>query len=394
MVAERPAGLLRVPGAGASPTPNCSSTWCTCSPSPSCRTTSSSHQTLIGSLETALVAGDGVAGVGLHDLGDQLARPRSASGPAHAVRPDAGQPDHVRGPAAGVRGAGPWIGVAYAAMQIGRSAFAVVALRGERLERNFERILAWCLVSGSLRGRGRAGPRVEPRGPGGWQRSPSTCSEEWSASTRRGSVVRPRSTGPLTPAIMAERCQAFLLIALGESVVVMGAALSEPRASRWGRGRRLCGRLRRGGRPVVGLFRSQRRGRGPRRRTLRRPGPAGPVRLPSRSSDHGRGRDCRGRGRSTGAGPPRGVANGLSGLDGAREARPCSWLGHSAFKAIIWRVVPWSRLVAIVVLGLLAPAATRVSSLALAWCVAAVVVGVVVADRFLSSGDGAAPSPG
>ncbi|HTS96691.1 MAG TPA: low temperature requirement protein A, partial [Streptosporangiaceae bacterium] len=42
------------------------------------------------------------------------------------------------------------VGVAYAVMQIGRSAFAVVALRGRPLQRNFQRILAWCLVSGLL----------------------------------------------------------------------------------------------------------------------------------------------------------------------------------------------------------------------------------------------------
>ena len=42
------------------------------------------------------------------------------------------------------------VGGAYAAMQIGRSVYTVFALRGERLQRNFERILAWCMVSGAL----------------------------------------------------------------------------------------------------------------------------------------------------------------------------------------------------------------------------------------------------
>jgi len=42
------------------------------------------------------------------------------------------------------------VGVAYAVMQIGRSVFAVVALRGRPLQRNFQRILSWCLVSGAL----------------------------------------------------------------------------------------------------------------------------------------------------------------------------------------------------------------------------------------------------
>ena len=42
------------------------------------------------------------------------------------------------------------VGAAYATMQIGRSAFAVVALNGQPLQRNYQRILAWCVVSGVL----------------------------------------------------------------------------------------------------------------------------------------------------------------------------------------------------------------------------------------------------
>lgn len=47
-------------------------------------------------------------------------------------------------------GRGLWVGAPYAAMQVGRSLFAVAGLAGERLQRNFARILAWCLLSGSL----------------------------------------------------------------------------------------------------------------------------------------------------------------------------------------------------------------------------------------------------
>lgn len=42
------------------------------------------------------------------------------------------------------------VGAAYATMQVGRSAFVMVVLRGERLQRTFQRILVWCLVSGGL----------------------------------------------------------------------------------------------------------------------------------------------------------------------------------------------------------------------------------------------------
>jgi low temperature requirement protein LtrA len=42
------------------------------------------------------------------------------------------------------------VGGAYAVQQIGRTVFMVVALRGHPLQANFERILAWCVVSGTL----------------------------------------------------------------------------------------------------------------------------------------------------------------------------------------------------------------------------------------------------
>ncbi|HJZ08242.1 MAG TPA: low temperature requirement protein A, partial [Trebonia sp.] len=41
------------------------------------------------------------------------------------------------------------VGASYAVQQVGRSVFMVVALRGP-LQRNYERILAWCTVSGAL----------------------------------------------------------------------------------------------------------------------------------------------------------------------------------------------------------------------------------------------------
>jgi low temperature requirement protein LtrA len=54
--------------------------------------------------------------------------------------------------------------------------------------------------------------------------------------------------------------------------------------------------------------------------------------------------------------------------------------GHALFKAVVWRVTPWSRIVAIVVLALLGLLAPHVTALALGICAAAVVVGVAVAD--------------
>ena len=45
---------------------------------------------------------------------------------------------------------GLWVGVAYAVQQIGRTIFMLIALRGHPLEANFQRILAWCIVSSAF----------------------------------------------------------------------------------------------------------------------------------------------------------------------------------------------------------------------------------------------------
>jgi low temperature requirement protein LtrA len=116
---------------------------------------------------------------------------------------------------------------AYAAMQIGRTIYVIAAVRRDQsLQRNFERILCWCIVSGTLALIGAAtdghtrevlwaiavgidvlGGVIGFYVPG-WGRS-STA--EWTVDG----------------AHIAERCHAFVLIALGESVVVLGATLSE-----------------------------------------------------------------------------------------------------------------------------------------------------------------------
>jgi low temperature requirement protein LtrA len=114
---------------------------------------------------------------------------------------------------------------AYALIQVGRSIFTIVALRGHRLQRNFERILAWCTVSGAAlilgaftHGHvreliwaaaiafdvlgGRAGFWTPGLG--------RSKTEEW---TIEGSHF-------------AERCEGFVIIALGESIVAIGSTLS------------------------------------------------------------------------------------------------------------------------------------------------------------------------
>src|SRR5690348_7254810 len=102
----------------------------------------------------------------------------------------------------------------------------VIALRGHPLEANFLRILAWCVASSAF-------------AIAGGLAHGDARALLWLAAVcvdLLGGVV-----GFYTPGLgrsrtsdwtiegghFAERCQAFILIALGESIVIIGAALTE-----------------------------------------------------------------------------------------------------------------------------------------------------------------------
>jgi low temperature requirement protein LtrA len=122
-------------------------------------------------------------------------------------------------------GAGLAIGLGYAAVQIGRSVFAIYATRHEALERNFQRFFVWSLVGGALAILGgvahghlrellwalvvvldlfSAGVGYYVPGLG------RTATIEWTVDGTHA----------------AERIQAFVMIALGESIVIIGASLA------------------------------------------------------------------------------------------------------------------------------------------------------------------------
>ena len=121
--------------------------------------------------------------------------------------------------------AGLVIGASYATVQIGRNLFAVYATRHEALERNFQRFFVWSLVGGSLaiigglaQGHLREvlwalvvaldlfSAAVGFYVPGLGR----TATREWN----------------IDGAHAAERIQAFVMIALGESIVIIGASLT------------------------------------------------------------------------------------------------------------------------------------------------------------------------
>jgi low temperature requirement protein LtrA len=116
---------------------------------------------------------------------------------------------------------------AYVAMQVGRSLFAVRELGGQPgLQRNFERILAWSAAAGTL-------------WLAGGVAHGSAREALWVAAV----VVDYAApvTGFFTPGLgrsttrdwtiagghLAERCQLFVIVALGESILATGAAFGE-----------------------------------------------------------------------------------------------------------------------------------------------------------------------
>ena len=275
------------------------------------------------------------------------------------------------------------VGAAYAAMQIGRSAFAVVALNGQPLQRNYQRILAWCVVSGVLAILGglKAGHARELLWVGAV------------GVDLAGGIV-----GFYTPGLgrsstadwtiegghFAERCQAFILIALGESIVVTGTTLS---------------RLHRISGAEIGAFAAALIGSVGLWWLYFDRSADESAKVIAASADPGR------LGRSAYHFIHPIMVAGIIVIAAGDEvmlSRPgtvgdaaVSWMilggtaafiaGHAAFKATIWRRISWPRAAAIVLLALLGLLAPHVSALILGGCAAAVVVAVAIADQFTNA---------
>jgi low temperature requirement protein LtrA len=276
---------------------------------------------------------------------------------------------------------GLWVGGAYAVQQIGRSVFMVIALRGHPLEANFQRILAWCVVSsafavagGLAHGNARAllwlgAVSVDLLGGLTGFYTPGLGRSRTSDWTIEGGHF-------------AERCQAFILIALGESIVIIGATLTEVKEITAAAVASFVIAFA-GSVALWWLYFDQSAGAA--------------AEMIARSDDPGR------LGRSayhlihpvmvagiivTAAadekvladpGQPASIAAAWMILGG-----PALFLaGHAAFKLVVWRAISWPRLAGIAGLVLLAPAAGAISALALAACSAVLVIAVAASDRFI-----------
>ena len=274
---------------------------------------------------------------------------------------------------------GLWVGGAYAVQQIGRSVFMVIALRGDPLQANFKRILAWCVVSSALAvGGGFA------HGYGRdllWALAVGVDLAGGTVGFATPWLGRSRTSDwTIEGGHFAERCQAFVLIALGESIVIIGATLSADKsatvASVTGFVVAFAGSValwwvyfdRSADASTEVITRSNDPGRlGRTAYHLIHPVMVAGIIVTAASDEKILTR-------------PSSVATA-----------PYAWLilggpalflaGHAAFKYAVWRIVPWSRLAGLAVLALLALAAPALPEIALSACAAVTVAAVAATDR-------------
>jgi low temperature requirement protein LtrA len=273
---------------------------------------------------------------------------------------------------------GLWVGGAYAVQQIGRTVFMVIALRRHPLEANFQRILSWCVASSAL---AVAGGLAH-----GHARAllwlGSVCVD------LLGGVV-----GFYTPGLgrsrtsdwtiegghFAERCQAFVLIALGESIVIIGATLSQKPVAAANVTAFVVSFA--GSVALWWLYFDQ-------------SAEAGAQKI-ARSDDPGR------LGRSAyhlihpvmvaGIIVAAAADEKVLSEPGATASTSSAWMilggpalflaGHAGFKLVVWRYVSWPRVTGVAVLALLGLAAKAIPELGLAACAAGVVAAVAASDR-------------
>jgi low temperature requirement protein LtrA len=281
------------------------------------------------------------------------------------------------------------VGTGYAVQQIGRGVFMVVTLRGP-LQKNYERILAWCAVSGSFAVAGGLADGLARELL--WLLAVGTDAVGGLTGFATPGLGRSRTSDwTIEGGHFAERCQAFILIALGESIVIIGATLS--------------GLTHISGTAVAAFVVAF----------------AGSVALWWLYFDRSAGASAAVIAASDDPGRIARAAYTLihpvmvAGIIVAAAAddkilsapssanAPSAWMilggpalflaGHAAFKWVVWRVIPWTRLAGVAVLGLLGAAAPVLPEIALAACAAAVVAAVAAADRLSPAGKLRGPNP-
>jgi low temperature requirement protein LtrA len=273
---------------------------------------------------------------------------------------------------------GLWVGGAYAAQQIGRTVFMMIALRGNPLEANFQRILSWCVASSALAiagGLAHGNARVLL-----WLGS--VCIDLLGGLVgfyTPGLGRSHTSDWTIAGGHFAERCQAFVLIALGESIVIIGATLTEKPVAAANVTAFVVAFV--GSVALWWIYFDQ-------------SADAAAAKI-ARSDDPGA------LGRSAyhlihpvmvaGIIVAAAADQKVLSEPGATASTASAWMilggpalflaGHAAFKLVVWRYVSWTRVAGIVVLALLGLAARAIPELGLAACAAGVVAAVAASDR-------------
>ena len=270
------------------------------------------------------------------------------------------------------------VGASYAVQQVGRSVFMVVTLRGP-LQRNYERILAWCTVSGALAVAGGLA--------GGHARELlwllAVCIDVAGGLTGFATPFLGRSRTAdwtIEGGHFAERCQGFILIAIGESIVIIGATLS---ATRHITAATVAAFVVSFAGSVALWWLYFDRSAGASAEVIESSDDPGRIARTAYHLVHP----------LMVAGIIVTAAGDEKILTSPSSSAPASsaWMilggpalflaGHAAFKFVVWRVVPWTRLAGIAVLALLALAVPVLPEIALAACAAAVVAVVAALDR-------------
>jgi low temperature requirement protein LtrA len=277
-------------------------------------------------------------------------------------------------------GHGRVVAVAYVAIQAGRALYEVWAMRGTPLQIVYLRILPWTTMTSTLVIVGG----FEARHVRELLWAVAIVLDLIGAATgfyvpRVGRSATTEWT--ISGSHFAERCQAFVLIALGESIVVIGRLVPLDHAT----GHRV---LAFGGAfaGAVGLWwvYFDRAAEDSAREITSSPDPG----RMARNAFHYVHPLIVG-------GIILTAAADEKVLEAPAERIPTStaWLllggtalflgGHAVFKAVVWRTVSWPRVGAVVLLAALLPLAGHVSALTLSICALAIVIAVAVCDRLL-----------
>lgn len=278
---------------------------------------------------------------------------------------------------------GMLVAITYVVLHLGRCLFLIAALRGERLQIVFVRILPWTVLSCTVLLLGVAEH-------GYWRALLWAISVVIDLVGAGLGFYVPRlgrsatTDWTISGSHFAERCQAFVLIALGESVVVLGTLV--PLHSPTGHAIVAFGTAFVG---VVALWWVY-FDRAAEDSAHVIESSADPGRL-ARNAFHW-------------VHPL--IIGGIIVIAAADEkvldepaaqvATSTAWLtvggaalflgGHAIFKAVVWRTVSWPRIVAVVVLLALAALAGQVSAMTLGLGTLAVIVAVAIADRLTHPG--------